>query len=331
MNFWFAKVLAAAGLGFLLLAILKGDDMPRRGNRETPELGQWAAREGRSDGPAPSYSPHNPRVLLSGQPAEGRPLGPATSPSPPRPRVLVSLDQSEGHPEPTAPSDKVEKFPLQDSGLSAASGPSSQSRPTPGQEPERFEMATLGGGCFWCLEAIFRQLRGVRKVISGYSGGHVKNPTYKQVCTGTTGHAEVVQILFDPRQISYEELLEVFFAVHDPTTPNRQGPDIGPQYRSIILYHNPQQRATALRIIDQLNRSGQFAAPIVTEVVPFQAFYPAEDYHQDYFRQNPTQPYCLAVIAPKVAKFQKLFRSKLQQNSSEPDKLRENRSEPAQP
>ncbi|MCS7303961.1 MAG: peptide-methionine (S)-S-oxide reductase MsrA [Thermoguttaceae bacterium] len=187
-----------------------------------------------------------------------------------------------------------------------------QSQPSSKEAPEGLETATLGGGCFWCLEAIFQQLQGVRKVTSGYSGGWVKNPTYKQVCTGTTGHAEVVQILFNPSEISYEELLEVFFAIHDPTTPNRQGPDIGPQYRSIILYHNPKQREAAVRIKERLERSAQFTAPIVTEIVPFEAFYPAEAYHQDYFRRNPNQPYCQAIIAPKLEKFKKRFSNKLQ-------------------
>ena len=341
MSYWCAKGLAAAGLGFLLLTILKGDDMPGRWYGERPGLGQTAAGEGRPLGTTTSPSQPSSRVLLTGQPEEGRSDGPTTSPRPPRPRVFVSTERGEGRPEAPDTSGRPEKLPPQDSGLPAASVPASQSRTTPEQEPARLETATLGGGCFWCLEAIFQQLRGVRKVTSGYSGGHVKNPTYKQVCTGTTGHAEVVQILFDPQQISYEELLEVFFAVHDPTTPNRQGPDVGPQYRSIILYHSPQQRQTALRMIDQLNRRGQFAAPIVTEIVPFEAFYPAEDYHQDYFRQNPNQPYCQAVIAPKLAKFQKLFRHKLQQDGpqpekllqkgSKPDKLRENGSEPAKP
>jgi len=166
-------------------------------------------------------------------------------------------------------------------------------------------VATLGGGCFWCLEAVFEQLRGVENVVSGYSGGSVVNPSYKQVSRGTTGHAEVVQVTFDPQVITYREILEIFFDIHDPTTPNRQGADVGPQYRSVILYHDPHQREVAERVIQELNQGGPWDSPIVTEVVPFEAFYQAEDYHQEYFRENPRQPYCRAVIAPKVDKFQK--------------------------
>ncbi len=169
------------------------------------------------------------------------------------------------------------------------------------------QKATLGGGCFWCLEAIFEQLRGVNAVQSGYAGGHVPNPTYEQVCTGTTGHAEVVQIEFDPDVISYRDLLNVFFAIHDPTTPNRQGNDIGPQYRSIILYHDEEQRTTAEATIRELEQSGTWDDPIVTELVPLEQFYPAEEYHNDYFRRNPEQGYCRLVIAPKVAGFRQRF------------------------
>lgn len=169
------------------------------------------------------------------------------------------------------------------------------------------QKATLGGGCFWCLEAIFEQLRGVNAVQSGYAGGHVPNPTYEQVCTGTTGHAEVVQIEFDPDVISYRDLLNVFFAIHDPTTPNRQGNDIGPQYRSIILYHDEEQRTTAEATMRELEQSGTWDDPIVTELVPLEQFYPAEEYHNDYFRRNPEQGYCRLVIAPKVAGFRQRF------------------------
>ena len=173
------------------------------------------------------------------------------------------------------------------------------------------EIATLGGGCFWCLEAVYDELRGVEEVVSGYAGGAVANPSYEQVCSGRTGHAEVVQVTFDPRQISYRELLEVFFTIHDPTTPNRQGHDIGSQYRSIILYHSPEQRAAAVETVARLEAAGIWDAPIVTEVVPLTALYPAEDYHQEYFRNNPQQPYCLVVVAPKVAKARKEFLAKL--------------------
>ena len=173
------------------------------------------------------------------------------------------------------------------------------------------EVATLAGGCFWCLEAVFKDLRGVRGVVSGYAGGHASNPTYYQVCDGTTGHAEVVQITFDPREVSFRELLEVFFTIHDPTTLNRQGADVGTQYRSAIFYHTPQQRETAEAVIAEITSAGVWDAALVTEVVPFTEFYPAEDYHQNYFEKNPYQPYCRAVVAPKVAKFRKQFLEKL--------------------
>jgi peptide-methionine (S)-S-oxide reductase len=175
----------------------------------------------------------------------------------------------------------------------------------------RREVATLAGGCFWCLEAVFDQLRGVEQVQSGYTGGTVPDPTYEQVCTGRTGHAEAVQIAFDPEVIGYRELLDVFFAVHDPTTLNRQGADVGTQYRSAIFYHTPRQRQEAERMIAGLNASGVWGAPIVTEVVPCGAFYPAEEYHRDYFRRNPDQGYCQIVIAPKVAKLRQRYREKL--------------------
>lgn len=173
------------------------------------------------------------------------------------------------------------------------------------------ELATLGGGCFWCLEAVFEQLKGVEKVESGYAGGASSEPTYKQVCSGATGHVEVIQVTFDPAVISYHELLEVFFATHDPTTLNRQGHDIGTQYRSAIFVHSPEQAATAEATIRELDAAGIWPGKIVTEVVPAERFYKAEDYHQGYFRANPLQPYCLGVVSPKVAKFRQKFADKL--------------------
>ncbi|HJZ55628.1 MAG TPA: peptide-methionine (S)-S-oxide reductase MsrA [Gemmataceae bacterium] len=173
------------------------------------------------------------------------------------------------------------------------------------------EVATLGGGCFWCLEAVYEQLRGVEKVESGYAGGSLPNPTYKAVCTGTTGHAEVVQVTFDPAVISYRELLEVFFAIHDPTTLNRQGNDVGTQYRSAIFYHSPEQRDTAAAVIGELTEQKLWPNPIVTEVTPLREFFKAEDYHQHYFQNNPAQPYCQFVVNPKVAKARKTFAAKL--------------------
>lgn len=169
------------------------------------------------------------------------------------------------------------------------------------------EAATLGGGCFWCLEAVFAELKGVVRVQSGYSGGMRSNPTYEDVCTGTTGHAEVVQITFDPAILSYADLLQVFFHTHDPTTLNRQGADVGTQYRSVIFYHSPDQKQTAEAVIRQLTEARVFPAPIVTEVAALGAFYPAEDYHRDYYRLNQAQPYCRAVITPKLAKFRNQF------------------------
>ena len=173
------------------------------------------------------------------------------------------------------------------------------------------ELATLGGGCFWCLEAVYKELRGVERVVSGYAGGHAENPTYERVCSGTTGHAEVVQITYDPAQVSFAELLEVFFTIHDPTTLNRQGADVGTQYRSAVFYHTPEQRETAERLIREFEAAGVWDAPLVTEVAPLVKFYPAEEYHQDYFEKNPFQPYCRAVVAPKVGKFRKRFLEKL--------------------
>jgi peptide-methionine (S)-S-oxide reductase len=173
------------------------------------------------------------------------------------------------------------------------------------------EVATLGGGCFWCIEAVFLDLRGVREVVSGYSGGHVPNPTYEQVCGKGTGHVEVVRVTFDPDAVTFREILEVFFTVHDPTTPNRQGADVGPQYRSAIFTHSPEQEATARALIAELDARGMWGAPIVTEVAPAEEFYPAEAYHQEYFRRNPNQPYCQVVVAPKVAKFRKQYLEQL--------------------
>ncbi len=176
---------------------------------------------------------------------------------------------------------------------------------------QKTEIATLGGGCFWCLEAVYDQLNGVLNVESGYAGGHVPNPTYEQVCTGRTGHAEVVQVTFDPAIISYREILEIFFAIHDPTTLNRQGADVGTQYRSVIFYHSPEQKQAAEAMIAELEARRVFANRIVTEVVPLNAFYPAEDYHQEYYQNHPGQPYCRVVIAPKLDKFRKLYGLKL--------------------
>jgi peptide-methionine (S)-S-oxide reductase len=173
------------------------------------------------------------------------------------------------------------------------------------------EVATLAGGCFWCLEAVFDQLRGVTDVVSGYSGGARPNPTYEQVCSGATGHAEVVQVTFDATVVSFREILEVFFTIHDPTQLNRQGADVGTQYRSAIFYHTPEQKATAEQVIGEFTAAKVWDAPIVTEVAPLTAFYPAEAYHQEYFERNPYQPYCQVVVAPKVAKFRKKFLEKL--------------------
>ena len=173
------------------------------------------------------------------------------------------------------------------------------------------QVATLAGGCFWCLEAVFLDLQGVESVASGYAGGRRPNPTYEQVCTGTTGHAEVVQIVFDPKQITFRDLLDVFFTIHDPTTLDRQGADVGTQYRSAIFYHDAEQKKVAEETIAQLNAEQLWDDPIVTEVTPLDKFYPAEDYHRDYFNRNPSQAYCRAVIAPKVAKARSKFLTKL--------------------
>jgi peptide-methionine (S)-S-oxide reductase len=176
---------------------------------------------------------------------------------------------------------------------------------------DKFEIATFGGGCFWCVEAIFERVKGVQKVESGYSGGEVANPDYKMVITGRTGHAEVVQITFDPEIVSYLELLEIYFKTHDPTTLNRQGADVGTQYRSIVLYHNQEQQKLAEQSIQALDSEGIWNDPIVTQVEPFKAFYSAEAYHQEYYENNPNQGYCRLVITPKVEKFEKVFKEKL--------------------
>jgi len=173
------------------------------------------------------------------------------------------------------------------------------------------EIATLGGGCFWCLEAVYENLRGVTNVVSGYAGGREPNPSYEAVCGGATGHAEVVQVTFDPAVVSYREILEVFFVIHDPTTLDRQGVDVGTQYRSVVFAHGDEQRRVAEAVIAELTAARVYDDPIVTEVVPFAAFYPAEAYHREYFRRNPSQPYCRFVVAPKVAKFRTHFLEKL--------------------
>jgi peptide-methionine (S)-S-oxide reductase len=178
-------------------------------------------------------------------------------------------------------------------------------------QPRGREIATLAGGCFWCLEAVYDELRGVEDVVSGYSGGSVPNPSYEMVCTGTTGHAEVVQITFDSNTITFKQILQVFFTIHDPTTLNRQGPDMGTQYRSAFFYHSPEQKATAEQLIAELESSRVWDRSIVTEVTPFERFYPAERYHQEYFKRNPTQAYCRIVIEPKVLKFRKQFLEEL--------------------
>jgi len=178
-------------------------------------------------------------------------------------------------------------------------------------ENKNFETATLAAGCFWCVEAVFDDLKGVESVESGYSGGHTEHPTYREVCSETTGHAEVVQIKFDPNVISFKEILQVFFSVHDPTTLNRQGNDIGTSYRSAIFYHSDEQKRTAEEVIKEVEAEGVYDNPIVTQIAPFNRFYIAEDYHQEYFANNPNQPYCAAVVAPKVSKFRSKFLNKL--------------------
>ena len=179
---------------------------------------------------------------------------------------------------------------------------------------EHVETATLGGGCFWCLEAVYRQLEGVTAVVSGYMGGAVDRPSYEQVCSGQTGHAEVAQLTFDPAATSFREILEVFFAIHDPTTLNRQGEDIGTQYRSVIFFHSEEQREAAEALVRELEKEGAYLDPIVTRIVPASEFWPAEDYHQNYLNTHPSQPYCAVVVAPKVAKFRKKFAERLKRS-----------------
>ncbi len=178
-------------------------------------------------------------------------------------------------------------------------------------QSKKIETTTLGMGCFWCTEAVFQELKGVISVVPGYAGGYVPNPSYEEVCNGNTGHTEVAHIQYDPLQISFEELLEVFFKVHDPTTLNKQGEDVGFQYRSVIFYHNEHQKQVAEKIIQELNQQNVFGKPVVTAVEPFKNFYPAEDYHKNYFRLNSNKPYCQLVIKPKVEKFEKIFKDKL--------------------
>ena len=176
---------------------------------------------------------------------------------------------------------------------------------------KELKKATLGGGCFWCTEAVYKELKGVVDVVPGYSGGNIKNPAYREVCTGRTGHAEVVQISYNPEVVSYKEILEVFFMTHDPTTLNRQGNDVGTQYRSAVFYHDEYQKETAEEVIRYFEKENIYNQPIVTEVAPFETFYKAEDYHKDYFERNEDQPYCQFIVAPKVAKFKKIFKNKM--------------------
>jgi len=176
---------------------------------------------------------------------------------------------------------------------------------------KELKKATLGGGCFWCTEAVYKELNGVVDVVPGYSGGNIKNPAYREVCTGRTGHAEVVQISYNPEVVSYKEILEVFFMTHDPTTLNRQGNDVGTQYRSAVFYHDEYQKETAEEVIRYFEKENIYNQPIVTEVAPFETFYKAEDYHKDYFERNEDQPYCQFIVAPKVAKFKKIFKNKI--------------------
>lgn len=192
---------------------------------------------------------------------------------------------------------------------------SSLTAPATGEETSiKTDTATFGTGCFWCTEAVFQELEGVLKATSGYSGGHVKNPTYKEVCEGTTGHAECLQIVYDPAKITFDELLEVFWQVHDPTTLNRQGNDEGTQYRSVVFYHNAEQKQKAEKYKAELGKSGAWDKPLVTEIAPYDTFYAAEDYHQDYYNNNGSQPYCYYVIKPKLEKFEKVFKNKLKKH-----------------
>ena len=215
----------------------------------------------------------------------------------------------------TAMSDEQTDRYVQSNQSAAASVAKSSSPNTPGRN---LEQATFGSGCFWCSEAVFDRLKGVNKVVSGYSGGNVTNPTYEQVCTGTTGHAEAVQIIYDPAQISYAQLLEVFWKTHDPTTLNRQGNDVGTQYRSAIFYHSDEQRKLAEQYKQKLDAVKAFRGPIVTELAPFREFFPAEQYHQDYYRLHGRQPYCQFIIRPKIEKLEKVFADRLKTKADEP-------------
>lgn len=190
-------------------------------------------------------------------------------------------------------------------------GAMSPAEGTGAAEGGALETVTLGGGCFWCLEPVFAELRGVERVVCGYAGGHLPNPSYREVCGGDTGHAEVVQLTFDPEKVSLRRLLKVFFSIHDPTTPNRQGPDVGAQYRSAVFYHSPEQKRVTEEVIAELEAEGVWGAPVVTEVSRLEAFYPAESYHQGYFRRNPSAPYCTVMIAPKLSDFRRRFAAEL--------------------
>jgi peptide-methionine (S)-S-oxide reductase len=202
------------------------------------------------------------------------------------------------------------------SGLGTASAQSSLTKPTTMIPTDGLEKATFGTGCFWCTEALFEALDGVQDAVSGYEGGQVENPTYRAVCTGATGHAECVEVLYDPKKVDYAELLQAFFRSHDPTTLNRQGADVGTQYRSVVFYHNDAQRQLAEQVKKELDASGAYGKPIVTEISPATTFYEAEAYHQSYFAKNPDQGYCAFVIAPKMDKFKKVFADKLKANVS---------------
>jgi peptide-methionine (S)-S-oxide reductase len=202
--------------------------------------------------------------------------------------------------------------------FSASCEPSTNKQPYMSEDipaGKKTDTATFGTGCFWCTEAVFQELKGVLKATSGYTGGHVANPSYEEVCTGTTGHAEALQIIYDPTVITYDELLEVFWEAHDPTSLNKQGNDVGTQYRSAIFYHNEEQRQKAEHYKAELNKSGAYDKPIVTEITAFTKFYPAEDYHQNYYATHGSQPYCYLVIRPKVEKFEKVFAKKLKKNN----------------
>ena len=210
----------------------------------------------------------------------------------------------------------VGSFRMIDPIPAAAEDAKKASPSTPAKAVDGLEKATFGSGCFWCTEAVFQQLKGVKSVVSGYSGGKTKNPTYEEVCTGNSGHAEVIQVTYDPKIVSYPELLEVFWKTHDPTTLNQQGADRGTQYRSVIFFHNEPQQKLADEYLKKLDASGVFDAPIVTEISPLKEFYPGEKYHQNYFRNNPDNPYCTAVIKRKVAKFRAVFKDKLKETGS---------------